>query len=95
VWAWSGTAADEGDAAAAWLTAFLGRPARLVRYLGSLDAAAPDAAAALAAGAVAAGGGAADVEGAAGSLRREVAPEYVGWGSEVAFAGGGRLSAFF
>lgn len=34
VWDWSGVAADEGQAAAAWLTSFLGLPARLLRYVG-------------------------------------------------------------
>jgi uncharacterized protein len=31
VWDFTGTAADEGDEAAAWFTQLLGRPARLVR----------------------------------------------------------------
>jgi hypothetical protein len=35
VWAWSGLAADEGDAAAEYLSAYLGLPVRLVRYIGS------------------------------------------------------------
>ena len=35
VWAWEGQAADEGAAAAAWLTSFLGMEARLLRYVGS------------------------------------------------------------
>jgi hypothetical protein len=87
VWEWTGPAADEGDAAAAWLTSFLGRPARLVRYLGTSDAAARDAAAALAADAVLGGGGPAGAEGAAGALVRPVDPEFVPWGAEVAFAG--------
>lgn len=39
VWEWTGDAADEGDVAAAWLSAFLGKPVRLVRYLGSTAAA--------------------------------------------------------
>jgi uncharacterized protein YcbX len=34
VWGWKGLAADEGDAAAAWLSAFLGVDARLVHYVG-------------------------------------------------------------
>jgi hypothetical protein len=33
VWEWSGACADEGDQAASWLSAFLGKPARLARYL--------------------------------------------------------------
>ena len=32
VWDFSGPALDEGEAAAAWFSAFLGRPARLVRW---------------------------------------------------------------
>lgn len=88
VWEWTGTAADEGEAAAEWLTAFLGRPVRLVRYLGTLDAAAADAAAALAAEALVDGGGAAGAEGAKQALSRAVDPEFVPWGSEVAFADG-------
>lgn len=35
-WGWSGVARDEGDAASAWLSDFLGRPVRLVRYAGAL-----------------------------------------------------------
>lgn len=31
VWEWSGVAADEGDEAAAWFSAYLGKPVRLVR----------------------------------------------------------------
>ncbi|KAI8469189.1 MAG: MOSC domain-containing protein [Monoraphidium minutum] len=51
-WEWTGAAADEGDAAAAWLSTVLGRDVRLVRYLGSGgDAAGAAAAAAAAAGA--------------------------------------------
>ncbi|PSC71196.1 PITH domain-containing 1 [Micractinium conductrix] len=38
VWDWSGTAADEGDAAAAWLSTYLGLPARLARYAGQAGA---------------------------------------------------------
>lgn len=34
VWDWSGLAVDEGDAAAAWFTRYLGAEARLVRYAG-------------------------------------------------------------
>ncbi|KIZ03006.1 hypothetical protein MNEG_4956 [Monoraphidium neglectum] len=87
VWEWSGQAADEGDEAAAWLTSFLGKPVRLVRYLGSLDPAASDAAATLAAEALAAGEGAAGADaGAAGALTREVDSQFVPWGAEVAFA---------
>jgi uncharacterized protein YcbX len=33
-WEWKGEAEDEGDAAAAWLTKYLGKPHRLVRYAG-------------------------------------------------------------
>ncbi|KAI8473433.1 MAG: hypothetical protein J3K34DRAFT_518926 [Monoraphidium minutum] len=89
VWAWSGVAADEGDAAAAWLSSFLGRPVRLVRYLGTLDAAAGDAAAALAAEAVVGGAGAgcAD-EGARAAITRSVDPLFIPEGAEVAFADG-------
>jgi hypothetical protein len=91
VWEWSGQAADEGDEAAAWLTSFLGKPVRLVRYLGSLDPAASDAAATLAAEALAAGEGAAGADaGAAGALTREVDSQFVPWGAEVAFAGAWR-----
>lgn len=35
-WDWKGLAQDEGEDAAAWLTDFLGKPARLVRYIGAL-----------------------------------------------------------
>jgi len=35
VWEWTGSAADEGDDAAAWFSQFLNTPCRLVRYLGS------------------------------------------------------------
>lgn len=35
VWDWSGVAEDEGEAAASWLSTFLGTPARLMRYAGS------------------------------------------------------------
>lgn len=35
VWYWTGTAADEGDAAAAWLSEYCGIPVRLFRYIGS------------------------------------------------------------
>ncbi|GAB4813363.1 hypothetical protein N2152v2_000409 [Parachlorella kessleri] len=34
VWDWSGQGADEGPAAAEWLTKYLGTTARLVRYVG-------------------------------------------------------------
>ena len=88
VWDWSGTAADEGDAAAAWLSAFLGKRVRLVRYLGSLDAASGDAEAALAAEAVVGGAGAAGAEGAKAALSRAVSPAFAPWSPEVAFAGG-------
>lgn len=88
MWEWSGVAADEGDEAATWLTTFLGRPVRLVRYLGSLEpAAAEEAAAALAAQAVVGGEGASGVEGAKAQLSRAVDPDYVPWGAEVAFSG--------
>ncbi len=33
-WGWSGIAQDEGDEAATWLSDFLQRPVRLVRYMG-------------------------------------------------------------
>lgn len=86
MWEWSGLAADEGDEAAAWLTAFLGKGVRLVRYLGS-GAGAADAAATVAAEAIVAGGGPAGAEGAKAALSRAVDPEFVADG-EVAFAGG-------
>ncbi|GBF96329.1 hypothetical protein Rsub_09399 [Raphidocelis subcapitata] len=86
VWEWAGYAADEGDAAADFLSAFLGKSVRLVRYLGS-GADAADAAAALAAEAIVAGGGVAGAEGAKASLSRAVDPEFVADG-EVAFADG-------
>ncbi|KAG2484852.1 hypothetical protein HYH03_016339 [Edaphochlamys debaryana] len=35
VWEWTGAGADEGPDAAAWFSALLGLPCRLVRYLGS------------------------------------------------------------
>jgi uncharacterized protein YcbX len=35
-WDWKGLAQDEGDEAAAWLSDFLGKPVRLVRYIGEL-----------------------------------------------------------
>jgi hypothetical protein len=35
VWTWSGSALDEGEDAAAWFSAYLGRPCRLMRYVGS------------------------------------------------------------
>ena len=34
-WDWTGLARDEGDDAAAWLSDFLGKPCRLVRYVGA------------------------------------------------------------
>lgn len=34
VWEWEGEARDEGEAAAAWLSKFLGKPCRLARYIG-------------------------------------------------------------
>jgi len=37
-WYWTGVARDEGDAAAEWLSAAIGQPARLVRYIGALAA---------------------------------------------------------
>ena len=37
VWEWHGAAEDQGDEAASWLTAYLGRPARLLRYIGEGD----------------------------------------------------------
>jgi uncharacterized protein YcbX len=43
VWGWKGLAADEGDAAAAWLSAFLGVDVRLVRYVGGEPGAPPRA----------------------------------------------------
>lgn len=87
MWEWKGQAHDEGDSAAAWLSDFLGRPVRLVRYLGTLDPSSADAAAALAAGAVVAGGGAAGAEAAGATLARGVDAEFVPQGGEVAFAG--------
>lgn len=33
-WEWAGTARDEGDFAADWLSEVLGKPVRLVRYMG-------------------------------------------------------------
>ena len=42
VWAWTGLGADEGDAAAEWFSAYLGTPARLVRYAGKPTAAAAE-----------------------------------------------------
>jgi uncharacterized protein YcbX len=35
VWEWSGSALDEGEDAAAWFSAYLGRPCRLMRHVGS------------------------------------------------------------
>ena len=93
VWDWGGVAADEGDEAAAWLSALLDRRVRLVRYVGSIDASAAAAAAALTAQAVLEGGGAALAEGASSALTRSVDPEFVPWGSEVAFAGECRRAA--
>ena len=40
-WAWTGLARDEGDEVAAWLTDFLGKPARLARYVGTSRAPLP------------------------------------------------------
>jgi uncharacterized protein YcbX len=40
VWEWKGEALDEGNEAAAYLTAFMGFPVRLVRYSGREDGAA-------------------------------------------------------
>ena len=37
VWDWTGEAGDEGDAAAALFTSFLGKPARLVRFLPDVE----------------------------------------------------------
>jgi hypothetical protein len=34
-WEWAGTARDEGDEAAEWLSEYLGKPVRLVRYMGA------------------------------------------------------------
>ena len=34
VWEWTGKAIDEGDYAAEWFESALGRPVRLVRYIG-------------------------------------------------------------
>ena len=34
-WEWAGTARDEGDFAADWLSEVLGKPVRLVRYMGA------------------------------------------------------------
>ena len=34
IWEWRGPTQDEGDEAAAWLSAFLEKDVRLVRYLG-------------------------------------------------------------
>jgi len=35
LWEWKGKTQDEGDEVANWLTAFLDRKVRLVRYLGT------------------------------------------------------------
>lgn len=35
-WDWKGSALDQGDEAAKWLTDFIGRCVRLVRYAGEL-----------------------------------------------------------
>lgn len=37
VWEWSGSALDEGDAAANWFTNYLGKPSRLVRFNNASD----------------------------------------------------------
>lgn len=50
VWEWSGDACDEGDDAAAWFSAYLGAPMRLVRF--SAEARRRTGAAATAAGGV-------------------------------------------
>ncbi len=34
-WEWKGTARDEGSEAAAWFSELLGKPSRLVRFLGA------------------------------------------------------------
>lgn len=34
-WEWKGLARDEGEAAAAWFTKVLGKPSRLVRFVGA------------------------------------------------------------
>ena len=36
-WEFEGTAFDQGDEAAAWLTKYLGSPHRLVRYAGKFS----------------------------------------------------------
>eukprot|EP00884_Botryococcus_braunii_P008326 jgi/Botrbrau1/17495/Bobra.0054s0077.6 len=36
VWDWRGPARNEGKAAEAWLSSYLGRPCRLLRYMGGL-----------------------------------------------------------
>ena len=36
LWEWKGTTQDEGDEVAAWLSAFLDKSVRLVRYLGTI-----------------------------------------------------------
>lgn len=36
VWEWHGMGEDQGDEAARWLSAYLGRPVRLLRYAGEL-----------------------------------------------------------
>lgn len=32
VWEWAGSALDEGDEAAKWFSAYIGKPGRLVRF---------------------------------------------------------------
>lgn len=34
LWEWKGEAQDQGEEAARWLSEYLGRPARLLRYIG-------------------------------------------------------------
>jgi len=43
VWEWQGMGEDQGDEAAAWLSAYLGRPSRLMRYAGLLEVTVPGA----------------------------------------------------
>lgn len=37
MWEWRGPAQDEGDSVANWLSEFLGRPVRLMRYIGETE----------------------------------------------------------
>ena len=39
IWEFEGTAYDQGDVAAEWITTYLGEPHRLVRYAGNVVAA--------------------------------------------------------